>query len=115
MPVNPKRVRALKKEEQKRGPVLYWMSRDQRAGDNWALLYARQLAQEQGSPLAVAFCLAPKFLGATGRQYRFMLQGLKEVEQSLRDLQYSLFPSPGRSRQRGGALFEGNRCWSAGL
>ena len=26
------------------GPVLYWMSRDQRAADNWALLYAQQEA-----------------------------------------------------------------------
>jgi deoxyribodipyrimidine photo-lyase len=103
MPVNPKRVRALKKEEQKRGPVLYWMSRDQRAGDNWALLYARQLAREQGSPLAVAFCLAAKFLGAMGKQYRFMLQGLKEVEQSLRDCNIPFFllrGDPGREVAR---------------
>lgn len=26
--------------------VVYWMSRDQRAEDNWAMLYAKHLAQE---------------------------------------------------------------------
>jgi deoxyribodipyrimidine photo-lyase len=86
MPVNPQRVRALTKRSQKKGPVIYWMSRDQRVNDNWALLYARELAQKHDSPLAVAFCLVPQFLGATGRQYRFLLQGLKEVEKNLQAL-----------------------------
>jgi len=44
MLVNPQRVRALTKESQAKGPVIYWMSRDQRVNDNWALLYARELA-----------------------------------------------------------------------
>ena len=39
--------------------VLYWMDRDQRCADNWALLYAQDLADRLGSdiPLRVAFCL----------------------------------------------------------
>jgi deoxyribodipyrimidine photo-lyase len=84
MPVNPKRVRALKKENQTKGPVVYWMSRDQRVGDNWALLYAGELAKKYNTYLAVVFCLFPQFLGATERQYLFMLRGLKEVENNLR-------------------------------
>lgn len=32
------------------GCVLYWMSRDQRAEDNWAMLFARHLAQEVRPP-----------------------------------------------------------------
>ncbi len=84
MPVNLKRVRALKKENQTKGPVVYWMSRDQRVGDNWALLYAGELAKKYKTYLAVAFCLFPQFLGASARQYLFMLQGLKEVENNLR-------------------------------
>jgi len=59
------------------------MSRDQRVRDNWALLYAQERARRQGAPLAVAFCLAPVFLGATLRQYDFMLRGLEEVERDL--------------------------------
>src|SRR3989338_8696485 len=41
------------------GPVVYWMSRDQRADDNWALLYALQRAHAVGRGCAVVFCLAP--------------------------------------------------------
>ena len=43
--VNPKRIRILKPWKggsEKKGPVVYWMSRDQRMSDNWALLYAAQ-------------------------------------------------------------------------
>lgn len=66
-----------------KGPVAYWMSRDQRSRDNWALLFAQSLALERRVPLIVFFCLAPAFLGAALRQYGFMLRGLKEVEESL--------------------------------
>ncbi len=91
MRVNPKRVMALTIESKAKGPVIYWMSRDQRVGDNWALLYAKQLAIEHDSNLAVAFCLVPRFLGATCRKYLFMLQGLKEVEKNLQALNIPFF------------------------
>ena len=48
--------------------------------DNWALVYAQQLALKHSVPLMVGFCLVPKFLDATWRQYSFMLSGLQEVE-----------------------------------
>nr|QDO16374.1 CPD photolyase [Lingulodinium polyedra] len=66
--------------------VLYWMSRDQRVQDNWALLHARDLAKAAGGQLLVAFCLVPRFLEATIRQFDFMLRGLREVETELREL-----------------------------
>lgn len=58
------------------------MSRDQRVSDNWALLFAAELAKGE-RPLAVVFCLVPEFLEATERQYGFMLRGLRELEQTL--------------------------------
>lgn len=61
------------------GPVVYWMSRDQRAEDNWALIYAQRLAIEYRQPLLVVFCLVPRFLEAALRQYAFMLRGLYET------------------------------------
>lgn len=78
-----KRARVLKPGTKKAGPVVYWMSRDQRANDNWALLYAQSLALREQLPLVVVFCLVPSFLGATVRQYDFMLRGLQQVEEHL--------------------------------
>jgi len=78
------RIRILKKAKEKPGPIVYWMSRDQRAHDNWALLFAQELGFKQRTPLAVVLCLVPQFLGATIRQYGFMLQGLRETENILK-------------------------------
>lgn len=82
--IRQKRIRTIRDGKTIAGPVLYWMSRDQRAKDNWALLFAQQQALERKEALAVIFCLVPEFLGATLRQYDFMLKGLKELEQSLK-------------------------------
>ncbi len=73
------------------GPIIYWMSRDQRVEDNWALLKAAELAETHARPLAVAFCLAPQFLEASLRHYAFMLHGLREVEKKLAALRIPFF------------------------
>jgi deoxyribodipyrimidine photo-lyase len=83
--VNKKRVRVLREGAARQGPIAYWMSRDQRAEDNWALLHAQQLALARKAPLCVVFCLVPTFLNAAIRQYGFMLAGLQEVEGALRE------------------------------
>lgn len=80
------RFRILQEGTPGKGPVLYWMSRDQRAYDNWALLFAQKLAQENNLALVVAFSLVPEFLQATRRQYGFMLKGLEETEKHLKEL-----------------------------
>lgn len=77
------RIRIIKEGKHKKGPVFYWMSRDQRVKDNWALVYAQKLALKMKVPLGVIFCLVPSFSNATIRQYDFMLNGLKEVERDL--------------------------------
>jgi deoxyribodipyrimidine photo-lyase len=81
--MNPRRVRILKEGKQVAGPVVYWMQRDQRVHDNWALIYAQTKALEKNVPLFVVFNLVPTFLDATIRQYGFMLKGLHEVEHEL--------------------------------
>jgi deoxyribodipyrimidine photo-lyase len=81
---NNKQVMTLKEGEGRRGPVVLWMSRDQRIDDNWALLFTQELAIEQKTPIAVIFCLVPRFLNATIRQYGFMIKGLQEVEKNLK-------------------------------
>lgn len=42
--MNLKRARILKEGKMGAGPVIYWMSRDQRVQDNWALLFAQEKA-----------------------------------------------------------------------
>lgn len=82
------------------GPVVYWMSREQRADDNWALLFAQEMAVERRVPLAVVFCLVPSFLGATARQYGFMLKGLRQVEHALRVKGIPLFLLTGETARQ---------------
>lgn len=80
---DPRRIYPLNDQPFRDGPVIYWMSRDQRTHDNWALLHAQALASEKKQKLIVVFCVVPHFLEATIRQYGFMLKGLAEVEQEL--------------------------------
>ncbi|XP_034021100.1 deoxyribodipyrimidine photo-lyase isoform X2 [Thalassophryne amazonica] len=87
-----KRVRVLSSCEEfldEHSGVLYWMSRDQRVQDNWALLFAQKLALRMATPLHVCFCLVPRFLEATIRHYGFMLKGLQEVQQECQKLDIS--------------------------
>ena len=76
---------------QKTGPILYWMSRDQRANDNWALLFSQEMAIQKRVPLMVLFCLVAEFLNASQSHYGFMLEGLREVEYNLREKEIPFF------------------------
>ncbi len=49
--MNLKRVRVIKDGQIVRGPVVYWMSRDQRVDDNWAMVYAQSLAESSNAEL----------------------------------------------------------------
>lgn len=84
--IDPRRVKKLNKSEYENGPILYWMSREQRVHGNWSLLTAQASAIKHKVPLLVLFCLQDKFLGATNRQYDFMLEGLSQVKVELRKL-----------------------------
>ncbi len=77
--MNKKRIKILKESDAQKGPVIYWMQREQRVNDNWALIYAYEKALENNEPLIVVFNLVTNFLDATLRQYHFMIEGLKEV------------------------------------
>lgn len=94
-PVNPQRIRTITEFPHRGGSVVYWMSRDQRVQDNWALLFAQSLAIKYSMPLAVVFVLLPEYLEATERQYGFMLKGLKETERALLAQSIPMFLLPG--------------------
>ena len=74
---DPRRIRRYNGRTTQQGPVVYWMHREFRAQDNWALTHAREEALHLQVPLAVVFCLAPGFLGATLRPFDFLLKGLE--------------------------------------
>ncbi|XP_002509621.2 deoxyribodipyrimidine photo-lyase [Ricinus communis] len=79
--IQPGRVRVLKEGlEKQTGPVIYWMFRDQRLRDNWALIHAVDQANKANVPVAVAFNLFDQFLGAKARQLGFMLKGLRLLQ-----------------------------------
>ena len=63
--------------------MVYWMSRDQRVGDNWALLWAQQEALIHQKGLLVVFCMIPKHLGASLHHYNFMRKGMVELQEKL--------------------------------
>jgi len=79
------RCKSLVTSDYKNGPVVYWMQRDQRACDNWALIKAQDMAIEMRQPLIVVFCLAESFLGATIRHFDFMLKGLIDPAKFLKE------------------------------
>ncbi len=84
--VNPKRVTKLSDGIKKSGPVIYWMQREQRVNDNWALIASQLTALKKDQNLIVVFCLVNNFLYAAFRQYDFMIKGLIEVENKLKEL-----------------------------
>jgi deoxyribodipyrimidine photo-lyase len=78
-----RRGRCLAQGQHGQGPVVYWMSRDQRVNDNWALLWAQQEALIHHKGLLVVFCMIPDYPGATPRHYSFMRKGLRELQEKL--------------------------------
>ena len=80
-----KRLKVLKENaaylgEGKCKGVVYWMARDQRVQDNWALIYAQEIATQHHLPLHIVYCLSPDFPHPTARRCHFLFTGLKEVE-----------------------------------
>lgn len=81
-----RRSRCLLKAGCGSGPVVYWMSRDQRVRDNWALLWAMQEGIIRQRGVVVVFCLVPDYPGANLRHYSFMLKAMPALQGNLRDL-----------------------------
>ena len=62
--------------------ILYWMQSSQRVEYNQSLTYAIEWANKLDKPLLVAFGLTG-YPEANTRHYRFMLEGLMQVQESL--------------------------------
>ena len=79
--------------------VLYWMSRDKRVDDNWALLAAQSVALNNKVPLIVCFQYFGRFPEANIRQYGFLLKGLLELKNKLEGLNIEFILSQGRASE----------------
>jgi deoxyribodipyrimidine photo-lyase len=64
--------------------VIYWMQASVRAHYNHALEYAIQTANELNKPLLIYFGLTDNFPEANQRHYHFLLEGLRETQDSLK-------------------------------
>jgi len=85
--VDPERIRILNDTTVRTGDyVLYWMQSSHRTEENPALLYAIERADQAHLPLIVYFGLWQSYPEANLRHFRFMLEGLAEVRNSLESL-----------------------------
>ena len=66
--------------------VLYWMIRDKRVYDNWALIEAQKIALKNNVSLEVCFNINNNYSDANLRQYQFLSEGLQEVQKTLNSL-----------------------------
>ncbi len=84
--IQDERVEHLNEEQTRDGDyVLYWMQSSQRAEQNHALEYAVRQANDLGQRLLVVFGLTDDYPEANLRHYAFMLEGLKDAEETLKD------------------------------
>lgn len=81
-----RRSRQLKAGRAGTGPIVYWMSRDQRVFDNWALLWAQQEGMIHEKSILVVFCLTPNFPDTNPAQVIFMAKGLPALAKELKQL-----------------------------
>jgi deoxyribodipyrimidine photo-lyase len=80
------RLQRLNEKDVRNGDyVLYWMQSSQRTEYNHALEYALQQANELGQRLLVVFGLTDDYPEANLRHYAFMLEGLKEAQDALKE------------------------------
>jgi deoxyribodipyrimidine photo-lyase len=82
--IQKERMKALNEKKVQKGEyVLYWMQAFQRTEYNHALEFAILKANELRQPLIVFLGITDQFPEANERHYTFMLEGLKEVKDSL--------------------------------
>jgi len=83
--IQKERLKALNQKRIQNGRyVLYWMQASQRTEYNHSLEFAILKANELRQPLIVFFGITDQFPEANERHCAFMLEGLKEVKDSLK-------------------------------
>jgi deoxyribodipyrimidine photo-lyase len=82
--------------------VVYWMQRAQRGRDNHAVDVAAKAANALGLPLVVYFAAISNFPHANLRHYRFLNEGLPDVDEDLaeRGIAFVMRRAPHESHER---------------
>src|SRR5215469_14998695 len=82
--------------------VVYWMQRAQRGVDNHAVDLAVSIANTLGLPLVVYFAAISNFPHANLRHYRFLNEGLPDIEEDLanRGITFVMRRSPREGHER---------------
>jgi deoxyribodipyrimidine photo-lyase len=82
--IQEERVQNLNEADIREGAyVLYWMQSSQRAEQNHALEYAVQRANDLDQRLLVVFGLTDDYPEANLRHYTFLLEGLRDAQETL--------------------------------
>jgi deoxyribodipyrimidine photo-lyase len=90
MTIVEKRILPLNKSETLNGDcVVYFVSRDIRLKDNFALIAAQQKAIDLRKPLVVCFALDVSIKSRSREHFDFMLNGLQEFSNNLNQLNIS--------------------------
>ena len=82
--------------------IVYWMQRAQRGVDNYVVNLAVEIANELNLPLVVYFAGISNFPHANLRHYRFLQQGLPDIEEDLakRKISFVMRKAPHESKER---------------
>ena len=81
--LDTRRIKKLNKLEYSNGGVVYWMQRDRRSNNNWALVHAQNIAIRLKAPLTVFYSLNGNSSDGNNRQYGFLLKGLVDTIKEL--------------------------------
>nr|XP_023024919.1 deoxyribodipyrimidine photo-lyase-like [Leptinotarsa decemlineata] len=92
---NKTRCRVLTDNEtvkDKSNGILYWMYRDCRIQDNWAMVFAQRLAIKQKVPLFVCFTVKDAHQQyPTMRHFKFLIEGLKLLKKECESLNIGFY------------------------
>mgnify|MGYP000869423724 FL=1 len=96
MSLDPRRLRTLNHHPYQKGAIAYWMNREMRLEDNWALLAAQDWAVREEVVLHIVYNLDPEFLVGGRRQLEFKLGALEELADDCRKkgIGFSLLVGP---------------------
>ena len=116
--INPKRYRKLNNRDHQPGIIVYLMNRDKRVKHNWALLLACEIAKKENRKLKVLHFInseekliySNEFLPYM--HYKFLFDGLRELEDDLKNLNINLEILVGKDRE---TLFEYLKKSSVGI